>query len=1130
MKKLSLVLMLVLCAVGVALAQRTVSGKVTDAGGEPLIGASILVKGTSTGTVTDVDGTYSLTVPDGGTILVFTYTGFSTQEVTLGASNVVDVTMAEAAEQLSEVLVTAIGIQREKKALGYAASDVSSDQITQRSEPDPVRTLAGKVPGVNIQAGGGAPGQNTKINIRGNSSLTGNTQPLFVVDGIPFDNSINATTNTAGGTQYSNRAFDIDPNNIESITVLKGAAAAALYGSRATNGVIVITTKTGKKKNKGLEVSYNTSYSIETLGSLPEYQNVYTQGSNQNYNGGFIGNWGAPFPEHVDRLNAQYGTPYSKTYATYKDANGVTQSYPEGTVPHPLVFPTSYGDGQGYDDAFPELLWKDANGNIIRNSGGQALAMPVPLRSYNIFEPFFQDGHLAENSISINAGGEGSSLSATVSRMDNEGIVPNSKASRTSLSFGGNAALTNGLIVSGNMNYVNTTQSNPPVGGSVFTDYGATGDQASIYSRIYYLPRNFDLNQTNPEGIPYPFENPINGNNVFYRALDNPLWLTKYHRYTSNLNRAFGFLALSYDVLPWLNLTARGGMNSYTDNRRSYSRPGGVDDPNGGIWTEDLTNTEIDFNYLTTITPDIGETFDLRFIAGLNLNQRSLNRRYVRGDGIITASLPLTSATTTQLVDRDFSRRQRLYAVYADVQLGYKGYAYLGITARNDWTSTLPQGNNNYFYPGVNASFVFTDALGISSNTFGYGKIRAAWTQVGNEATPYQTATTYRFNDTYNSPNGSKVNRATLGNTLGNPNLVNELTTEIEFGTDLRFFRNRVGIDFTWFKRNSVDQITRAFLPRSTGFVDAVVNAGEIENKGIEVGLDLTPIRTASGFDWNVYVSFSRIKSLVVDAGPGGDIIIGGPYGGLSTVHRTGFPYGQILGSANARTESFDENGNYIGKGELLVDPIEGLTIFLPESQVIGDPNPDFIMGIINTFSFKGISLRTLFDWRQGGDLFSSTAGSLLLRGMLKFSEDREGLRVIRGVQGDPQTYEPIKDENGNFIQNTTTLTSFAYHFSNGFGSYGADETNVYDATVIRLRELSLSYDFPKKLMEKTPFGSLRLSVSGRNLWFYAPNMLKDSFLDPEVLGENADSNSQGFEYGATPNTRRFGVNLSVTF
>lgn len=1106
MKQTLLVLALVFFAFGITLAQRNISGKIADSNGDPLIGASILIKGTDIGTVTDELGAYSITVPPGNNVLIFSYTGFTTQEITLGANNVLDMTLAESAEQLSEVLVTAIGIQREKKALGYAVTDLNGDQITQRSEPDPVRAIAGKVPGVQISGAGGAPGQSTKINIRGFSSLTGNTQPLFVVDGIPFDNSVNASRSTnvngnviTAGNQYSSRAFDIDPNNIESITILKGAAAAALYGSRATNGVVVITTKTGAKNTrKGLEVTYNSSFQMEEVSGIPSYQDIYGQGSNQNYNGGFIGNWGAPFPEYADQLNAQYGTQYSKVYAP---------GYPEGTVPHPLVS-GGFALGEGYDKIFTNLL--DANGNPVA----------VPYRPYDIVGGFFETGNMWENSLNISAGGAEGGLNAVISRMTNEGIVPESQVARTSLSFGGNAKLSNGLLVNGNVTYVSTTQASPPVTGSIVGGNTFTPVDGSIFTRLFFLPRNFDLNQSNPEGIAYPFENPVTGGNVFYRALDNPYWLVKNNRYTSRVNRVYGNIALSYDVLPWLNLTGRGGINTYSDSRKSIESRGGVADPDGEVWTDDVINTEVDLNYLATVNTKIGEDFDIRVIGGLNWNQRQLSSHYVVGDQIITFGLNNTDATAVQ-TSNETNRLQRFYAVYGDVQLGFKNFLYVGLTARNDWSSTLPKKNQSYFYPGVNASFVLSDALGMSNNVMDYAKVRGAWTQVGNEASPYQTATTYRLGIPFVTAGGTSINRATLDDRLGNATLVNELTTEIEFGADVRFFRNRLGLDVTWFKRNSENQITATAVPGSVGFETAIVNAGEIENKGWEVLLNLVPIRTASGFEWSSTVNFSRIRSLIVDAGAGGDIFIGGltdNNGGV--IHRTGFPYGQIFGTKNARSP----------EGDILINKSLGTTIPLPELQVIGDPNPDFLLGFINTFSFKGFSLNALIDWRQGGDMYLTTAGSLLLRGQIKITEDREALRVIPGVYGDPQTFEPVTGENGQYVRNTTGITAFDYHFTNGFGVYGADETNVYDITTVRLREVTLAYTFPKKLLAKTPFGSARVSFSGRNLWWYTPNVLEGVNQDPEVLAETSSSNVQGIEYGGYPTTRRFGVNLSVTF
>ncbi|MBI5914504.1 MAG: SusC/RagA family TonB-linked outer membrane protein [Bacteroidetes bacterium] len=1102
MKKLSLALLLALCSITVMLAQRTIKGTVTDAKGEGLIGVSIFAKGTSSGTITDVDGAYELQVSAGVNTLVFSYTGFQTQDVPLGVSNVIDLQMTESTEQLSEIVVTAIGIQRDKKALGYSVSDLTSDQLAQRSETDVLRSMAAKTPGVVVQGGGGSPGQSTRINIRGYSSLTGNTQPLFVVDGVPFDNSVNASVSAAGGTQFSNRAFDIDPNNIASMAILKGAAAAALYGSRAANGVVVITTKVGKKTRKGLEVSYSSSMNWEKVSSLPDYQKKYGQGANQLYNGAFVGNWGAPFADYVDEINAEYGTTYPKV---------IVPGYPEGTVPHPLTS-NAYNVQRGYQAFFPEFMEVDPNDPT------KMRAIPVPYKNHDFINNFFDTGTLVENSLNISAGGDNSSVNASASHMDNTGIVPTSKSSRTSIAFGGSSKLANGLLVSGSMNYVNTQQDSPPINGSIFdgaTNFGGLLE-GSIFGRLFHLPRNYDLDN-------YPIEIPGTGDNAFYRALDNPYWLIKNNKYTSDVNRVFGNLAFSYDVAPWLTLTARGGMNNWNETRRNARRPGGVADTNGGVWTDDLGNREVDINYLATLSPKLTNDIDLRVIVGFNQNQRTFSNRFLDADGLIDKNLYSTQGTTTQIVREDYRRKQRLYAVYADVMVDYRDWLYFGVVGRNDWSSTLPESNNSFFYPGFNAAADLTHGLNLASNALSYWKVRASWAQVGNEARPYLTGTPYSFVTPFTTAGGTKVNRESLSNTVGNPELKHELTTEIEFGTDFRLFRNRIGLDLTYYKRNAVDQITEAQVPSSTGYWYAVVNAGEVENKGWEIGLDLTPVRTAGGLTWNIYSAFTKNKSTVIDAGFADDLFIGGPGQATGIVHRTGEEYGQIFGSMNART-------TVDGKEYILIDRSTGTTIFLPKSEIIGNPNPDFILAVTNTISYKGLKLGVLFDWKQGGDLYSITAGSLQARGQLKNSEEREPLRVIPGYLGDPATFEALKDENGQFIRNTVPITSFDYTFSNGFGYYGADETMVYDITTIRLREVSLSYDLPEGWLKRTPLGTARISISGRNLWFKVPNMLSGVNLDPEVLSEVAESNVQGFEFGSTPTTKRFGINLNVTF
>ncbi|MEK7834223.1 MAG: SusC/RagA family TonB-linked outer membrane protein, partial [Acidobacteriota bacterium] len=525
-----------------------------------------------------------------------------------------------------------------------------------------------------------------------------------------------------------------------------------------------------------------------------------------------------------------------------------------------------YCVARGYQTFFPEFMEVDPNDPT------KMRAVPVPYQNHDFISEFFDVGNLRENSLNISTGSETTFLNASVGRMDNTGIVPESGSNRTTLAFGGRAQLANKLILSGNVNYVNTQQKSPPINGSIFdgaTNFGGLLE-GSIFSRLFYLPRNYNLSD-------YPFELPGTGDNAFYRALDNPYWLIKNNRYTSNLNRSFGNLTLSYDLMPWLNLTARGGINTWSEARRNFRRPGGVGDPNGGVWTDDLTNTEIDFNYLATFQPNLEGDFGARVIVGFNQNQRQFNNRWVDGDNLIDKNLNNIKGTATQSVREDNKEKQRLYAVYTDIQFDWKNWAYLGIVARNDWSSTLPEGSNSYFYPGFNLALDLTEGFGLANNTLGFWKIRASWAQVGNEATPYQTGTTYRFRTPFVTAGGSSVNRETLANIVGNPDLVNELTTEIEFGTDIRLFRNRIGLDVAWYKRNATDQITEAQVPSSSGYFYAVVNAGEVENKGWEVALDLTPVRLSNGFDWNMFFSFTKNKATIVDAGFADDLFIGGP-------------------------------------------------------------------------------------------------------------------------------------------------------------------------------------------------------------------------------------------------------------
>ncbi|MCR9253032.1 MAG: SusC/RagA family TonB-linked outer membrane protein [bacterium] len=1056
---------------------RTITGQVLDNSGEGLPGVNVILKGTTTGTTSDIDGNYRLTVPAEGGILQFSFIGLKSQEIEIGARSVIDVTMTEDVETLSEVVVTAVGIEREKKALGYSIEKIGGDKVVQNSEPDALRGLQGKIAGVNITGASGAPGSATKITIRGNSSLLGSNQPLFVVDGIPYNNNQNNTfSGLQQGTSVGSRISDLDPNNIESITVLKGGAGAALYGTRAANGVVVITTKTGgaKASRKGLEIEFRSSYAIEQIANLPEYQNKYGTGTNFNY-AQANGSWGAPFP---------------------------------GTVPYETIteIPHWYAGRDGW--------------------GGIYDGVTVPYQAYpNNVEDLFQNGSVFENSITIQGGNDKSVLTVTATNTNNEGFVPNTAFERTSVSIGGRTQLDNQFSVGANLQYSQSQQD------AVNSGVGLSGsNNSSAFARALYLGRNWDVHGQ-------PYQNPTDLGSEFMVGrgqADNPLWSYENAGSVVTADRILASLDIQYDVTDWFNLTYKIGVNTYNQNNLNFVRPGSTGpstQPGVGEITEDYTRyEEVESNLLGTFTYDINEDINLRGIVGWNVNQRTTDRQAFQGQGMVDFNILDVDNTNSVVPFGGTFQQRRLYGVFADVNVGFRDWAFLGITARNDWSSTLPKDNNSFFYPAVTLSTVLTEALDIQSNIVNYIKLRGSWSQVGNDTNPYQLAPTYLINQNIVngtaalpfSPSGAGTFAGyTLSNIARDPNLKPEQTTEYEVGVETSFFNSKVGLDVTYYRRESTDQIANVTLPAETGFTSLLTNFGTVSNEGIEVTARLNPVSTSSGFDWNIIGTFTHNKNVIEELTVGvEEIAFGfGFAGGVINVHREGEEFGLLRGSVDAR----DDEGN------LLIDPANGYLIPDLEQAIIGNPNPDFIVGITNTFSFKGVSLNAVFDWRQGGDLWSNTVLSLQGRGVLKSTEDREMNNVIPGVYGDPTTLEPYRNEAGEKVQNTTMIETNALYFGQTFAINASDEWSVFDGTTYRLREATLGYDFPKSLMDKTPFGSAQISFTGRNLWFISPNFPDGTNTDAEA-SQFGNTNQQGIEWSLTPSSRRYGVNLRFTF
>lgn len=1096
MKKSLLLLLfgLLLCIIHSYAQNRTITGKVTAAAdGSPLPGVNVLLKGANTGSSTNSEGGYQIQVPNGAT-LVFSFIGYASKEVVVGNQTSINVSLDDDIKQLSEVVVTAVGIERSNKTLGYSVERISADKLVQKSEPDVLKAMQGKIPGVNINGSGGAAGSSSRITIRGANSFFGSNQPLFVVDGIPYNNDLNESGSFRdNGAAFSSRIADLDPNNISSMTVLKGAAAAALYGTRAANGVIVITTKSGTNKltKKGLEITYNTSYSAEKIASYPDFQNKYGAGSQQVY-ANANGTWGPAFG--LGR--------------TYNAAGGwVNSTAPVDSIPLWVGYNT-------YAANYPALA-----AQYGLRAGGNVSYQAYPDNVKN----FFRTGHVFENSVSITGGGPKASVTSVVSRTNQKSFFPGSSFERTNVSVGGNTSLDNGFVIGANLAYTNTIQDSPLFGS----------DGTSPLSRMFQQPRNWPLDQL-------PSEDPF-GNGVFFFPFgqaDNPYWSVNNSVFTSKVNRIALNGSVLYDITPGLNVTYKGGFNTFNDNRFQRISAGSLSGAQGvgSMQFDAISFQEQDHNLLFNLSRTLTSDFNLRAIVGGNYNQRGSDQTSVNGLGIVTRGIDLITnvSTVTPNTGNTATSKRRLYAAFTDMTLGYKDYLFLNLTGRNDWSSTLPASNRSYFYYSTSASFVLTDAFNIKSKALSNAKLRIGYAKVGRDADPYQTLNTFRINlgessgqtgsTRYNDYPFNGQAGASVAASAFDPNLKPEFTKEVEIGTNLEFFGGRAVLDLTYYNRLSTDIIARRSLPQSSGFTSFVTNFGAIRNSGIEAGLTLVPIQLSNSFKWDIFTAYTQNRNIVESLADGvEEVTLRNIFTNQPTpVVRPGEWFGVLRGTAVAR----DANGN------ALINPNTGLTIPDTKQKIIANPNPKFILAVTNTLKYKGFTLTGVVDYRHGGDLYSWTNQFLLGRGVTQDTEDREIPKVVTGVLGDANTLQPLLGGDGQPIPNTIQVLENNLWFQAAGGSLAINAPNefsVWDASVVRLREITFGYALPKGLLAKTPFGSANLTLSGRNLWFFAPHFPKHANFDPEV-NTFGNANTQGIDFFAAPSVRRYGVNLSVTF
>ena len=1054
---------------------KTITGTVTDQDGLPLPGVNIVVEGTTNGTQTDFDGNYSINGSE-GQVLLFSYIGQRDVKQTIGAGNTVNVQMQEDAQALEEVVVTAQGIKREKKALGYAVTSVGSEDLEDRAEGDVARVLSGKAAGVQITAAGGAAGSATNVIIRGLNSFSGNNQALFIVDGVPFSNDTNQQGSFIAGNTGVSRFLDLDPNNIANIEVLKGLSAATLYGTQGRNGVILITTKSGSSTSgpKKTEITVSQSYFVNEIASTPDFQDSYGNGFDQAF-GWFFSNWGPSFEEG--------GTAGWGAQAAIDE---------NGTLAHPY---STASAATGIPQAFPEF------------AGAR-----YEWRPYDSFSEFFRPGNTLNTNVNIaGASDDGNTaFNANVGYYNDEGFTPGNKFDRLNISLGGVAKLTNKFTVRGTMNFARSNVFTPPVASS----RGNGTDGLSIYGNVFFTPRSVDL-------MGLPFENPITGASVYYRqnnSIINPRWTAKNVVYNQLTNRFFWNLSAQYELSENLDLNWRTGLDFYNERNNNSSNKGGVAFNSaifGFLQTYDNNNTIWDHFVSLNGNYDLSEKLGLSFTAGATTRQDTFDRSGVASTGQIVFGVKRHFNYENQL-PLQFSRKRNIMGILGSAILDYDDYLFLNISARKDWVSNFQSANNSITYPGASLSFLPTNAFpGIKSeNGLNFLKVRASYGTSANfdTSSAYPTVGFTEQNTQVFNSDGTSITTNQVANFRANPDLKPELLEEVEFGLESKLWKNRISLDVTYFKKTTNDLIVQQPLAPSTGFTTTQSNIGAIENTGVEADFGIDLVRSEN-FNWNSRVNFFTNDVTVTEQDQdqifyAGSLAEGGGLFRGSNVAQKGKSLGSIVGTAIQR----DDNGNFIVNGagnyQVAEQDADGL------APIVGDAIADYSMNFINTLSYKNLSLGFQINHTKGGDILSSTVATLLGRGLITETEDRLGTYILPGVKADG-------------TPNNTQINNSTYFFTNLL--FGPTETRIYDASVVRLQEVSLSYSMPSKFLDKTPFGQLTFTVQGFNLWYDAYNTPDGANFDPNVQGVGV-GNGSGFDFINGPSARRYGFSLKASF
>lgn len=1034
-KKLLMMLFMLSFSISQVFAQASsVKGLViSEEDGLPVIGASVLVKGTTIGTITDFEGNFVLSgIPEENKTLVISYIGMQTQEVPVKSD--IKVVLKSDSKLIDEVVVTAIGIKRSEKSLGYAVTSVKSDELTAARESNVLNSLSGKVAGLQIGSSSGTAGGSSSIQIRGASSISSVSSPLFVIDGMPVDNSSYNPDRTNGVIDVGNRAGDLSSDDIESINVLKGAAATALYGARAKDGAIVITTKKGKNGSP-LTVSVNSSTRFDNVLKLPNFQNEYAQGEYGEYNVKSLNGWGPNIASVQDQK-----------FTDFLGREVTLQAYPDNV--------------------------KD----------------------------FYQTGMSYINNVALSGGTDKADLRVSVSTTNQTGVVPGSNYNKYVFAVNGGMNFTPKFTGRVSAQYVRSDSKGRPAQGS--------NDQNVLIPVINSLPRTVNINDVRNNWIN------ADGSQISLTPdgkSNNPYWIINKNAFTNSLNRLIGNVVLTYTPIEGLTITNNAGTDYYNETRRKVYSKGTIGNLEGQFQTWDLYKRIINNDLMASYERTFADDFNVKVMVGHNIYQEEWTNSSVLAQNLIVDGLYNYKNAKTAVPDYN-SYIKRLIGVYGDISFSYKDMVYLGVTGRNDWSSTLPVNHRSYFYPSVSGSFVFSELIP-KNKILSFGKIRASYANVGSDTDPYQLAFLFEPVNSYFLQYGLTnvlPHNGLVGFTgpkvLPNENLKPQNQASFEVGTDLRFLNNRIRLDATYYRSVTSNQIVSIDVPLSTGYFANNINAGKILNQGVEIALGLTPVETR-GFKWDMDVTFASNQQIVQELVEGlSEYSLTSGLSGLQIKAPVGGSFG-LYGTAWKR----DDQGNYV------INERTGLRETVNNVR-LGDIYPDFTMGISNRFTYKGFSLSFLIDIRQGGSLYSETVTSLRYNGLAaETAVGRENTNFIEAgvIQNADGTYRP----NDVPVKN---MQDYWQHISKS----GNNEGGVFDASYVKLRELNFSYSFPRKWFERFWVKSLDLGFEARNLW-----IIKDHVphIDPEANFFGPSQIGGGVEFYSIPSTRSLGFNIRMT-